>query len=286
VAYNRSSMEKGKDISRRDFLKSFSTASIVLGLTPQIDFLSKISSVEPSGKENLINYLQNPYTMILKKVSDPRIEVFALGEMHSQDDIERFAINVVDLLGQYRLIDYLALEIDVAFKEDMDAFNKGLGMSERLTDYLKPRHKKGYFTMMGKAQEYKIPIICTTSLPLEKTTGTDDYISWEIINYRKSLGKPSKGLFFAGNLHVAKLEGDPLVDQLGASYVSCMIHNGKYKSYSKAYQAYVALNLPYPVAVDNVAESPLADFLYGGEEDKWSVYRKITDSLIFLPTEV
>jgi hypothetical protein len=279
-------MEKGKDISRRDFLKSFSAASFALGFAPQIDFVSKISSVEPSGKENLINYLQNPYTMILKKVSDPKTEVFALGEMHSQDDMERFAINVVDLLGRYKLIDYLALEIDVAFKEDMDAFNKGLGMSERLTDYLEPRHKKGYFTMMEKAQEHKIPIVCTTSLPLEKTTGTDDFISWEIINYRKSLGKPSKGLFFAGNVHVAKLEGDPLVDQLGDSYVSCMIHNGKYESYNKAYQAYAALNLPYPVAVDSVAKSPLADFLFGNNEDKWSAYGKIVDSLIFLPPEV
>jgi hypothetical protein len=283
-------------INRRDFLK-------IGGVVASASLLTSLISPKHETSE-YSRYFQDPYQLAVKRLQSPKVKLLAIGEDHKQTDMELFSAKVVGMAANLRLIDFLAVEVDENLQQDMDSYLQSSKVSRGLRAYIEEKHTWAYWQILQAARKAGIAILCTTSMAKERPfgnldfpkmvsmdvsgrqkIGTDDFMSNMIIKDFKA-GGYKKGIFHAGNSHVIKDEKDILSGELkGGAYYALMVLNATYTS-NKAYQKYLEQAVTYPLAVDNVGQSPFSSFKFGQEQDVWSEYGKITDGLVFLPPKI
>lgn len=238
-------------------------------------------------KEEQIAYIRNhsedPFQMILEKLQG-QVRIVGLGEVHRELKMEQFANSIIDRAAKQKLISFLALEIGIDKQPDLEVFMRTGIVSDKLQKEILNHHKNEYKQILETARKRNLSVICV----VDDITNQDDFMKREILNYLKDYpGK--KGIFYAGNAHIAKLDNfmgkeDLLASELGESYYSVFQIQERSKVTDPGmYDSTFGSAIAKPIGIDNVSQTPLSKATFDFHHGDLSEYGQLTDALVILP---
>lgn len=201
------------------------------------------------------NHLQDPYTMILCKLSQDA-QVVALGEIHREELMEQFAAQLVQQAARKDLIQFVALEIEYNRQSDVDYFLETGIVNKRLQTVL-DLHGSYYFQLLKHARAYKLKVVCADT---KSAPSRDTFMNEMILSYLNAFPN-EHGIFYVGNGHVVKYQ-DKLAQELQDKYFAVVQLNYRDANNDPIFQTIQKLKVPHSVGIDQIDASPFAQAMY------------------------
>ncbi len=170
---------------------------------------------------------EDPFSFIKKKLNEG-VRVIAIGNHHPSRPQQEFYL---ELLDEIEDIDFLAVEIDIRYKEDVEGWLRSGEIDEAVKKELLSGGNR-LLDIVRKATDKGLKIIYADN----KRMIRNEFMKQSIVDFLND-NPDSKGLFFCGNLHasmyqskVASEAGRLLRSELGDSFYTI-----KQSDYGDAY---------------------------------------------------
>ena len=254
-----------RPMSRRDFLKLAGTVAgtgllgALTGSLAGCSVLDKLQSepiISPTPSLEQIAYLkehgENPQEMIIEKLESD-IKLVGLGEIHRQLDMELFANSVIAEAAKRELINFLALEIDTSKQIEVNVYLQTGIVTKEFEEVFRD---EGYKRIFETARQYKLSILCVDKNDSDER---GNFMKGSILNYMRQ-NFNQKGIFYAGNWHIAKGQ-DLLTQELKDRYYSVIQINSDTENI--VYKAVIQAGITQPVGIDMVSKTPFSKIPHG-----------------------
>lgn len=168
---------------------------------------------------------EDPFSLIRRKLNEG-VRVLATGNNHSSRPQQEFYLELLDRVED---IDFLAVEIDVKYEEDVEEWLRSGKIDESVKKKVLARGNR-LLDIVKKASKLGLKIIYADNERADKNL----FMKQTIVDFLDA-NPNSRGLFFAGNLHVSMYQskaaseaGRLLKSELGDSFYT--IHQIDYGS--------------------------------------------------------
>lgn len=233
--------------------------------TPQ-----QIAFVEQNGQE--------PVEMVLRALREGDVRLVGLGEQHRADAMEALGRSVVEAAAGEQLLDFLALEIDERFQEDMDLYLETGEVSPRLQVAF-DKHHENYRQMLELARANGLNILCSDI----RMGDRDAAMSENILEYMEQ--HPDEvGIYYAGNAHVTEHNGDLLTAGLGEAYYSVYQLRSTDRSETVADAARQA-GITASIGLNGLDGTVLGEAIYGYFAEDRAPFEDVVDAIVIHPPQ-